>query len=703
MENIDEVHLSSDSEDEVVDKKTKKKRHKKLMKDIETLSGATKKRSKKTKRTEPTPEISEHAWTTGQDRTNKVNLSDLVGCLKTDTKKIATMKNQLRTMEKSKQVLEKPLHKPEQQRVERRVAYDETKKDISKWDETVRKNRDAETLNFPLQSYQAPKQTISTISTNFKPQNDLEREIAEVLKGSQHLLERKDKELTEHEEEALKNFDLQEALERRKELQKMRALQSYYEAKCRRQKKIKSKKYHRILKKEKQKALSNVDLEKLSKDDPEMFEKHLEKAEKMRAMERASLRHRNSSKWAKNVITKGKQNKEDQERIREQLRISRELTNHKTVSDSEDENDIEEGMDTQTPDQQETTLKLLTATSTEEGGSSNPWLLGGRSNSQGQDGEEMTEEDMLLKRPKAIVTDESKQLKVLTGADDLEDERSSGEEWDIKEESSTVEEKKAKKKKKKVPKKEKQPADIITQIKNSVYLKETESTTEYKNDSSSKVTEAKKWNKQQHQKKQQTATMESDGIRFLKSDSDAVTIGSFTGNENNSESDSDEDDVINEQRMNIRDAFANDDVIEDFVQEKEAEIEKTKPKAVDNVLPGWGDWGGAGLKVNTRKRKRFTKDPTKEKSRLDDGKANVIINEARNRKFAKHQVSDVPFPYTNRTEFERSIRQPIGEHWNTPSSYEKLIQPRITTNSGTMIDPLKATKKIRKKNKTIKN
>ena len=42
--------------------------------------------------------------------------------------------------------------------------------------------------------------------------------------------------------------------------------------------------YHRILKKEKQKALAQVDLEKLSKDDPELFEKQLEKAEKMRAM-----------------------------------------------------------------------------------------------------------------------------------------------------------------------------------------------------------------------------------------------------------------------------------------------------------------------------------------------------------------------------------------------------------------------------------
>ena len=246
----------------------------------------------------------------------------------------------------------------------------------------------------------------------------------------------------------------------------------------------------------------------------------------------------------------------------------------------------------------------------------------------------MTEEDTLLKRPKAIVTDESKQMKDLTDADDLDDERSSGEEWDTKEESNTVVENKRKNKKKKAPKKETQPADIITQIKNSVVLKETVSS---ENDGSSKVTETKKRNKQQ-QKKQQSATTESDGIRFLKSDSDAVTIGSFTGNQNNNESDSDDDDVINEQRMNIRDAFANDDVIEDFVQEKEAEIEKTKPKAVDNVLPGWGDWGGAGLKVSTRKRKRFTKEPTKEKSRLDDGKANVIINEARNKKFAKHQV-----------------------------------------------------------------
>ena len=71
----------------------------------------------------------------------------------------------------------------------------------------------------------------------------MEKEISEVLHGSKHLLERKDRELTEAEEKALQTVDLEEALERRKELQRTRALQSYYEVKCHRAKKIKSKKY----------------------------------------------------------------------------------------------------------------------------------------------------------------------------------------------------------------------------------------------------------------------------------------------------------------------------------------------------------------------------------------------------------------------------------------------------------------------------
>lgn len=39
--------------------------------------------------------------------------------------------------------------------------------------------------------------------------------------------------------------------------------------------------------------------------------------------------------------------------------------------------------------------------------------------------------------------------------------------------------------------------------------------------------------------------------------------------------------------------------------EKEAIIDKDTPKDIDLTLPGWGSWGGPGIKVTKRKRKRF--------------------------------------------------------------------------------------------------
>ena len=51
-------------------------------------------------------------------------------------------------------------------------------------------------------------------------------------------------------------------------------------------------------------------------------------------------------------------------------------------------------------------------------------------------------------------------------------------------------------------------------------------------------------------------------------------------------------------------AFAADDVVADFSSEKDAMKQRDKPKDIDLTLPGWGDWGGGGLKVSKRKRKR---------------------------------------------------------------------------------------------------
>lgn len=39
-------------------------------------------------------------------------------------------------------------------------------------------------------------------------------------------------------------------------------------------------------------------------------------------------------------------------------------------------------------------------------------------------------------------------------------------------------------------------------------------------------------------------------------------------------------------------------------------------------------------------------------------------------------------------QFERSIRQPIGSTWNTPSIVKKLTQLRVTTAVGAIIQPM---------------
>lgn len=67
---------------------------------------------------------------------------------------------------------------------------------------------------------------------------------------------------------------------------------------------------------------------------------------------------------------------------------------------------------------------------------------------------------------------------------------------------------------------------------------------------------------------------------------------------------SQEDEQERDQKQMIKEAFAEDDVIRDFLKEKREAVEASKPKDVDLTLPGWGEWGGLGLKPSAKKRRR---------------------------------------------------------------------------------------------------
>lgn len=102
-----------------------------------------------------------------------------------------------------------------------------------------------------------------------------------------------------------------------------------------------------------------------------------------------------------------------------------------------------------------------------------------------------------------------------------------------------------------------------------------------------------------------------------------------------------------------------------------------------------GSWGGNGTQAPKPKPHLIKKiagiDAT---SRKDYGKGHVIISERVDKKAAKYQVRDLPYPYTSKAQYERSLEQPVGKEWNTRMGFQKATMPKVTKKMGTVIDPL---------------
>ena len=117
-------------------------------------------------------------------------------------------------------------------------------------------------------------------------------------------------------------------------------------------------------------------------------------------------------------------------------------------------------------------------------------------------------------------------------------------------------------------------------------------------------------------------------------------------------------DVASQQLLNVREAFAGDDVVAEFAREKEAEEgRKAEGETVGLDLPGrlapskqhvppqvtsdllaagWGSWGGEGAKPHKRRPVLPRKSVQHRSDRQLD---HVIINDQESRKLGKHLVS----------------------------------------------------------------
>lgn len=146
------------------------------------------------------------------------------------------------------------------------------------------------------------------------------------------------------------------------------------------------------------------------------------------------------------------------------------------------------------------------------------------------------------------------------------------------------------------------------------------------------------------------------------------------------------DDEENLKRITIAEAFEDDDIVAEFQQDKDSHIKKNLPQIEDLSMPGWGSWVGKGVKP--KRRKRFIFNPPKVLPRKDDKKDNVIINESKDTRIKVHQVSELPFPFTSVSDFEATVRAPIGNTFIPETAHRKLIKPAVIVKTGIIIEPM---------------
>jgi U3 small nucleolar RNA-associated protein 14 len=250
----------------------------------------------------------------GVSSTQKLTIADLLPTV-TDAK----LRKSLRAIADSAlgsksggvpQKLEVPLAKRQQDRIDRSAAFEKSKEALGRWIDTVKHNRRSEHLQFPVidpDVASAMDTSKLQLTSQSRPMTDLESTIQDILFQSglaSHNGKAEEDQIQAYEELATNKMPLEEAQARQAELRKNRALLFREEIKAKRIKKIKSKAYRRVHRKERERNALR-DQEALAAAGIEPSDDEQERLHRQRAEERMGAKHR-ESKWAKAVKHTGR-------------------------------------------------------------------------------------------------------------------------------------------------------------------------------------------------------------------------------------------------------------------------------------------------------------------------------------------------------------------------------------------------------------
>jgi U3 small nucleolar RNA-associated protein 14 len=624
------------------------------------------------------------------------------------------MKRSLRLMNKeekavkpgSSKKLEVPLAQRQQDRILRSAAYEKTNETLDKWIDTVKHNRRADHLVFPL-AQNAHDRGLDSGElmpiTQKTSGTELEQTILAIMEESGLGPSAKpEKKEGEEGQAGLSQAEQQEiARQRRRE----REIHSREMARAKRIKKIKSKAYRRIHRKElrheeeaeREEALAAGELD--SDDEREDLDRR-------RAMERMGARHR-ESKWAKLGKKAGRAVWDDNFRAgltdiaRRKEDLRRRIEGQAGGSDDEDEgsdvSDASEGGDPR----RRLLADLERAAAYEDDDEPKSKLMQMKFMQRG--------EEMRRKENDEAVAALRREL-------DSDDGPSDEEEMDIgrrqygmgnaTDATKTSQVKKAK------------PADARESTKPTSAAQPTpQFETEQRSSApagddgwavAEPASTAGGWSQvgsSGRKSKKGSKTKATDVDIFTaaaevtkpkpKPKPQGATNGAADGAQ-----DSDDDDALH-MPLAIRDqqllekAFAGEDVHGQFEEEK-AEIEhEDDEKEIDNTLPGWGNWVGDGVSNRDKKRHQgrfITKvEGVKKKDRKDFKMKDVIISEKRIRKVCV-ALCGVPCARTTANLWHRTT--------NTSPRNCRIRSNRSSSMSGPCGCPLAPSGRLRRRSKT---
>jgi U3 small nucleolar RNA-associated protein 14 len=654
--------------------------------------------------------------------------------------------------------LEAPLPKRQQDKLDRAAANAKANETLERWTDTIKRNRRAENLIFPLQNKsggEAVGESRLQPTTTSAPANDLESTIQAILQqsGLSNGAEDEDK-IRRGEELELNKRPIEEVMKNRAQLRLARELAFREEIRAKRIKKIKSKAYRRVHRKEREKLLEK-ERSQLKDDGVDLSDQEREYNDRRRAEERMGAKHRDS-KWAKGIKATGRAawDQDALEGVTEMARRNEELRRRvegKTVRDEDedasdvpsDEDDSEDDSDVSNAD--DAALQRSLGKLKVNPFSTDNSKLGQMAFMQRAEAAKRAQNDEDIERIR----------RELAGEDSMSEEEAEnatrvgrrkygpGKEMSLPmqvnrnefEEQPGSDDEDAPKA---VEGEENEPATngarrttkasgpLANGLENGRKTQRKESTVTAKADTDTSnpfLTKAKKEKKSKSEAEvpvslepakaggQAKAKSQAKSKAKASANPQETTIDSFlqqrvtTADDNGwatvlggQDDDEDADEqaledegidlnvVLRNQALTAK-GFAGDDVAADFAAEKKVTIASEESTTIETLLPGWGSWTGEGAR--NKPHKTITKRPGLDANKRKDKKLDkVIINEKRAKPNVKYMASQLPFPFENREQYERSLAVPKGKEWTTKKTFQDATRPRVIVKQG-VIAPLR--------------